>query len=139
MARTAALLAMLMSLAPLGCATTVRAGLANAPALGGTPVADATVHDVVANGRDSCERKLGPGPLRYEVPPCPAVEQTAPSRRPVEPVSSEKGIVTPWVDHYYSRAACSSSDGDGDLVTLARQVPYAPPGRPLSGLTCWPL
>jgi hypothetical protein len=139
MPRNAALLAMLMSVGPLACATTVHPGLANAPALGGSPVADATVHDVVANGRDSCERKLGPGPLRYEVPPCPAVEQTAAPRVVVEPVSSEKGIVTPWVDHYYSRAACSSSDSDGDPMTLARQLPYAPPGRPLAGLACWPL
>ena len=139
MPRTAALFAMLMSFAPLACATTVHPGLANAPALGGSPVADVTVHDVVANGRDSCERKLGPGPLRYEVPSCPPVERPVLPTIVVNPASSEKGIVMPWVEHYYSRAPCSWSDTEADRMTLVRQQPYAVSDRPLGGLACWPL
>lgn len=139
MPRTTALFAMLMSLAPLACATTVHPGLANAPALGGSPVADVAVHDVVANGPDSCERKLGPGPLRYQVPSCPPVERPVVQTIVVNPASSEKGIVMPWVEHYYSRALCSASDGEPDRMTLVRQQPYAVSDRPLSGLACWPL
>ena len=77
MSRSTALLGMLMSLAPLACATTVRPGLANVPALGSSLIADASVHDVVANGRDSCEQGLRPGPLRYQVPPCPGLVRGA--------------------------------------------------------------
>jgi hypothetical protein len=56
MPRTVPLLGILMSLVPLACATTIYPGLANVPALGAGPVVDPSVHDVVANGGDSCER-----------------------------------------------------------------------------------
>jgi hypothetical protein len=139
MPRTAAMVGILMSLAPLSCATTV--GLANAPALGASPRADAGVHDVVANGRDSCERGLGPGPLRYQVPPCPGVERPAADRTVTNPAPSAKGIVTPWVEHYYSPWPCSSQENDSDRMTLARLAsPHAAPDRASTGLTCaWPL
>jgi hypothetical protein len=140
MLRNAALFSIvMMSLAPLGCATTVHPGLANAPALGGSPVADVRVHDVVANGRDSCERKLGPGPLRDEVPPCQTVERTPDSPVVTGPTSSEKVIVMPWVEHYYSRAACFSSENEPELMTMARTLPYTASDHPLSAMTCWPL
>ncbi len=55
----------------LGCASRVQAGLANAPALGGATQED-RVHDVIANGRDSCERNAFPQGevLRGHIPPC---------------------------------------------------------------------
>jgi len=144
MPRTAALLGMALSLAPLACATSVHPGLANAPALGSTPVAaDASVRDVVANGRDSCERGLGPGPLRYQVPPCPGVERAAAATPIVNPAPSAKGIVIPWVEHYYSPWPCSSSDqnNEANRMTLGHLAsPRAAPDRALSGPTCtWPL
>ena len=76
MPRTAAWLGMLTSLATLSCTTTVYPGLANAPALGTNPSAEASVHDAVANGREACGRGLGPGPLRSQVPACPGVERS---------------------------------------------------------------
>jgi hypothetical protein len=139
MPRTAALLGMLMSLGPLACATTVYPGLANVPALGTGPAADASVHDVVANGRDSCERGLGPGPLRYQIPPCPGVERPAAGPTVVaNRAPSAKGIVMPWVEHYYSRWPCSSRENEADRMTLARLAsPYAASDRnKLSRLNC---
>jgi hypothetical protein len=61
-----------------GCS--LHAGLSNAPALGATPGAPRRVHDVIANGEDSCQR-LGTGsPLRGHAPPC---EREAAPRSPV--------------------------------------------------------
>jgi hypothetical protein len=54
-----------------GCGGIVQPGLANAPWLGGaTP--ETRVHDVIANGRDACERSAFPqgGVLRGQIPPC---------------------------------------------------------------------
>ena len=54
-----------------GCSSSIQAGLANAPALGhATP--ETHVQDVIANGRDSCERSGFPrGEVsRGHVPPC---------------------------------------------------------------------
>jgi hypothetical protein len=61
-----------------GCGAGAQAGLANAPVLGGaTP--DARVHDVVANGRDACERSAFPAGevLRGQIPPCTPRENVA--------------------------------------------------------------
>jgi hypothetical protein len=61
-----------------GCGASVQAGLANAPVLGGgTP--DARVHDVIANGRDACERSAFPAGevLRGQIPPCSPGENLA--------------------------------------------------------------
>ncbi len=54
-----------------GCGSSVQAGLANAPVLGGaTP--EAGVHDVVANGHDACEPSAFPRGeiLRGQTPRC---------------------------------------------------------------------
>jgi hypothetical protein len=141
MPRTVALLGILMSLVPLACATTVYPGLANVPALGTAPVVDPSVHDVVANGGDSCERGLGPGPLRYQAPLCPGVERRSLSLPVENRAQSQKGIVMPWVEHYYSPWPCSSSKNEANLITLARlRSPYLASDRALSGLTCaWPM
>jgi hypothetical protein len=110
MSRTTALSAMLMLLAPVACTTMVRPGLANAPASSG-PAGDARVQDVIANGGDSCERRLGPGPLRNEVPPC-AIGRSASDPADGRRASNEKQIAAPWVEHYYTHWPCSSRDDD---------------------------
>jgi hypothetical protein len=139
MPRTAAMLGILISLAPLSCETTV--GLANAPGLGNSPLADAAVHDVVANGRDSCERGLRPGLLRYQVPRCPGVERSAANATVANRAPSPKGIVMPWVEHYYSGWPCSSRENDADRMAFARLAPpHAASDHAMRRLTCaWPL
>jgi hypothetical protein len=122
MHRTTAILEVMMSMAPLSCATTVHPGLVNVPALGTSAIADASVHDVVANGRDSCERGLGPGPLRYQLPQCSGVERPAVGSNVANFAPRAEGIVAPWVDHYYSRWPCSSSRNEGRM-TLAHLGP----------------
>src|SRR5579862_6035308 len=93
----------------LACGGAVQAGLANAPPLGGTSVADSRVHDVIANGRDSCGRKLDPGPLRYRIFPCPQANPS-PHRSTLAVRSTSTGaLITPWVEHYYSHWGCLSA------------------------------
>jgi len=109
--------------ATIGCTSAVQPGLANAPALGGTPVADVRVHDLIANGQDSCGRTFrpDPGPLRYRVPPCthpraPVTSQafsTARTRR-------DDGAVL-WMEHYYSGWPC-----DTNHEAATRQRRFAP-------------
>jgi len=64
-------LSMLACACLVGCASSVQVGLANAPLLGGA-TSETRVHDVIANGRDSCERSAFPQGqvLRGEIPPC---------------------------------------------------------------------
>jgi hypothetical protein len=125
---------MLASLAPLGCAMTVQPGLANASALSTTPVADATVNDIVANGRDSCAREFGPGPLRDQIPACPAVEERRAGQPPVIGVAPP-AIVIPWVEHYYSRWPCLLLENEASRLTLANPAALSVGERGLS-LTC---
>lgn len=69
-----------------GCGSAVQVGLANAPVLGGaTP--ETRVHDVIANGRDACERSaFPPGEvLRGQLPPCSSKETTPAIPRTVLP------------------------------------------------------
>jgi hypothetical protein len=136
MPRAAALVGMLVLLTPVACATAVQPGLANVPALSTSPVADASVHDVIANGRDSCERGLGAGPLRHQFPLCPGVERPAPAPVVIRVAPSEKWFVMPWVEHFYSRWPCSSPENEANRVTLARpESPYTASERGLS-LSC---
>jgi hypothetical protein len=113
--RTIALIGMLSS---LGCAISVQPGLTNVPALSISPVADANVHDVVANGRDSCERGLRPRPRRYPIPECPYVEHLDPTPGVVS-VAPPSATVMPWLEHYYSRWPCSHSEHQANHTTLA--------------------
>jgi len=131
--RTAALFGILMSLPPSACTTLVRPGLTNAPALSGTPV-DARVHDVIANGSDSCERRLGSGPLRNEVPPCPSGGRL-PSRFPA--VIQAPGETLP-IEHDEMAWPCSLWDDPVSRVTLAGAFASPPTasGRALRGATC---
>src|SRR5580692_13202944 len=63
----------------LGCTSTVQVGLANAPLLINGETPETRVHDVIANGHDSCERSAFPqgGVLRGQIPPCIAKEKLA--------------------------------------------------------------
>jgi hypothetical protein len=115
MLRTAAVIGMLLSLGPVACATTVQAGLANAPGLSGT-LADPRVHDAIANGTDSCEP--APGALRNEVPPCPIARPESNPTVAIQPPSAKRDVV-PWVEHYYTPWACFSQDDQVGRVTLA--------------------
>jgi hypothetical protein len=125
MLRIAALLGMVMSSASFACAATVRPGLANASALGAIPIADASVHDAVANGRDSCERGLGPGPLRHQFPPCPDAERPAAASNVANfaPSARGTGAGVPSIDLYYSRWRCSSSKNEAGSLTFAHLTP----------------
>jgi hypothetical protein len=57
---------------PLLAGCSLQFGLANAPVLINGGTAETHVHDVVANGRDACERSwFPPGEvLRGQIPPC---------------------------------------------------------------------
>jgi hypothetical protein len=92
----------------LGCASSVQPGLANAPALGGTRVVDPRVHDAIANGPDSCGRRLdpGPGPLRNRLSPCAPLSSPTKSAAFVSRASRNDALVLPWMEHYYVGWPC---------------------------------
>lgn len=119
MPRIVTAIGVLLSLVPLGCATALRPGLANAPQLNGSPVVDTRVHDAVANGPDSCERRLGPGPLRNELPPCTVVAPSVP-----DPVALDgapaNAVLVPWVKPYFDRGTCPSWDNRIGRLTVAQ-------------------
>ncbi len=108
-----------------GCAPSVRAGLANAPALGGTPVADARVHDVISNGDEACGMYAEHGVLRGRIPPCPKVAHPiaatwlAPSA-----AAKDDSLVLPWLEHFYDGWPCPPSR-HGESRTLAWGPPVA--------------
>jgi hypothetical protein len=101
------------SIAPLvvGCGSSVRPGLANAPRLGQAPTVDDRVSDVISNGDDACGLYSERGVLRNKVPPCPQWSGVAPSGvpvlRPVSAVAPSGGLVEPWLNHFYSGWPCS--------------------------------
>jgi hypothetical protein len=113
MSRWLVLAVLSTALAGVGCGSSVRAGLANAPRLGGTSTADTRVSDVVSNGDDACGAYAEHGVLRNRIPPCeswsaargrPDVEVTLP------PVGEPPGaLVRPWVDHFYVGWPCLSA------------------------------
>jgi len=112
----------------VGCTSSLQPGLANAPRLGGTQLADERVSDVVSNGNDSCARSVGPGPLRGRLPPCPT---THPTRWAAAAPSSATGaggsLVVPWVEHFYSGWPCPHA-----VVASSTRTPawLAPPVDP---------
>ncbi len=90
-----------------GCSSSVRVGLTNAPVLGGL-TADARVHDVIANGPDSCDRALlqKQEVFRLQSSACGArrsVTAVAPLR--VSPPASASASTSPL----YSLGLCSSA------------------------------
>ena len=124
MPRAPALVAMLMSVMPLACATTVQPGLANAPAPSTNAIAPADVHDVIANGRDACERGLGAGPLRYQIPACPGVERPGAPPVVLRVASPAQRSVMPSVRHFYSRLPCASLETEAIRLTLANPASH---------------
>jgi hypothetical protein len=88
-------------------------GLANAPVLPENEITD--VHDVVANGHDSCPRArvVAPDPLWDRYPPCPGTERKPPDVTPLaapvlpaEPVGDEL-----WNVHYRGLPPCEEARG----------------------------
>jgi len=99
-----------MSVVLAGCASP-QIGLANAPRLGGTGLAEERVGDVVANGPEACGRYGERGPLRGRVPPCPTV-----LRRPTASMPAERptdGLVFPWLRHFYVGWPCAHAVSAG--------------------------
>ncbi len=78
----------------MGCASSLQVGLANAPGLGGA-TAETRVHDVIANGRDSCERSAFPqgDVLRGHIPPCAGTEPVAVA--PILPLTQQPNTLNP--------------------------------------------
>ena len=118
----------LISIAPLGigCGSSVRAGLANAPRLGGTSTADDRVADVISNGDDACGLYSESGVLRNRIPPCPRATglhnfaaSTAHSASGGEP---NGGLVEPWLDHFYVGWPCSTRSSSSG----PRASPWSP-------------
>ena len=108
------LLVAVLSVVPsLGCGSTVGAGLANAPRLGGTPTADNRVNDVIANGDDACGVSTESGSvLRNRVPPCTswAPREVNASYLASPPAGqSSVGLVQPWLNHFYVGWPCATS------------------------------
>ncbi len=91
----------LVAIALSSGACSVQPGLANAPRLGGTTVADPRIHDAIANGPDSCGRTTDPGILPNRILPCPASSQPRSLPPPAHSPGSEPNF-TPWLEHFYS-------------------------------------
>jgi hypothetical protein len=94
----------------LGCAPAVQPGLTNAPALDGSRVVDPRVHDVIANGEDSCGRRLAPdpGPLRYRFLPCRRESSPTTSTAIVPSGAHDGGGGVRWMEHYYFGWPCKA-------------------------------
>ena len=100
-----------------GCASTspLEPGLANAPAIPLTGAQD--VHDVIANGHDSCPgaRFAAGDPLRHRYPPCPGGENVPLNVTllavPVPPPEPEDDL---WNVHLRGLPPC-----EGDLAERA--------------------
>lgn len=107
----------------LGCAPTVQGGLANAPSLGGSPIAAPRVHDAIANGEDSCERgpERSPGPLRHPLLPCRR-ESAPASAFVLPPATPENDGAIRWLEHYYVGWPCR---GSRDAITSLPLVAWS--------------
>jgi hypothetical protein len=104
----------------LGCAASpsVTPGLANAPRLGGTGGVDDGAHDVVANGRDSCESVTGRSPLRGHLPACPTASHPVASLPPMLEYRTQS-MVVPWLEHFYVGWPCTHSAAAVQSRTVA--------------------
>jgi hypothetical protein len=119
------------SIAPamVGCASSsvsVRPGLANAPRLGSTGLADERITDVVSNGDDGCIRHAEHGALRNRLPPCPGAGRPVfATEWPVARAPGSESLVLPWVRHFYSPWPCVTP-APSDSKTVAWTVAPAP-------------
>jgi hypothetical protein len=113
MSRWLVLAAFSMALPLLGCGSSVRAGLSNAPRLGGTTTADNRVGDAVSNGDDACGAYAENGALRNRIPPCPGWAATYPlsgSEVPLPAAGAPGGsLVQPWLNHFYVGWPCPAA------------------------------
>lgn len=124
------------SIAPLslGCGSSVRVGLANAPRLGGASTVDNRVADVVSNGDDACgvPSVSESGVLRNRIPPCPRVTGThnlsVSVVRPAPGNEPNGGLVEPWLDHFYVGWPCSTHAP----ASGANASPWTPPRQILT-------
>jgi hypothetical protein len=133
--RVVAIVAFGLCLASLGCTPTVHAGLANAPGLGGTRIADTRLHDVIANGQDSCGRPLEPnsGPLRYRLPPCRREGVPATSAALVPSGEGDDSVELHWMEHYYFGWPCKArQEALANGVALAWSPAFSAAGVCLS-------
>jgi hypothetical protein len=89
----------------------VQSGLANAPALGGSTIVDPRVHDVIANGPDSCGR-LDLGSQRNRIPPCPASDEPHPQASSSSKLRGAHEVAARRREH--SNAVCRA--GGSDIV-----------------------
>jgi hypothetical protein len=121
--------------ASVGCATTVHPGLANAPGLGGTRIVDARVHDVIANGQDSCGRRPepDPGPLRYRWPPCRRETSPGMSTGLAPSTVRDDSGAQRWMKHYYFGWPC----GTRQEALVSGQALAWSPALPTGGLCGW--
>ena len=114
----------------VGCGSSVRAGLANGPRLGGTSTADDRVADVVSNGDDACGLYAESGILRNRIPPCPRATSvhnlSASAGRPPSSTEPNGGLVEPWLDHFYVGWPCSTKTA----ASVTRASPWSP-SRPM--------
>lgn len=97
----------------LGCGSSIRPGLSNAPRLGGTATTDNRINDVVSNGDDGCGVYSEHGTLRNRVPPCQSSPSPFPlsaSQVPAPAVAAPPGaLVEPWVQHFYVGWPCPAA------------------------------
>jgi hypothetical protein len=124
-----------IAFASFGCSASVEPGLANAPRLGGTGLADESVHDVIANGADSCGRHAERGPLRYRVPPCPTVTSGSASTSPIAaPGVASENVAVPWLQHFYVGWPCAHPAPVSVSASEAKAVAWA--SMPASAKAC---
>ncbi|MGD0526828.1 MAG: hypothetical protein ABSE49_16900 [Polyangiaceae bacterium] len=114
-----------------GASSPLQPGLANAPRLGGTGLADERVSDVISNGNDSCARSTGPGPLRGRIPPCPTTHPTRWGNvAPSSATGASESLVIPWVEHFYSGWPCPHATSSAVASTKTPPAWLAPPLDP---------
>jgi hypothetical protein len=118
----------------LGCATSVRPGLSNAPRLGDAPATESRIADVVSNGDDACTgyTERG-GVLRNRIPPCATRSAGYPLSvsevPPPEGVTPGGALVRPWLDHFYVGWPCPTTSSSRQtkvwMTSTAAATPLA--------------
>jgi hypothetical protein len=111
-----------------GCGWSLHPGLANVPRTDGLGPADDRIHDVVANGGDSCGLHAEQGPLRGRWPPCPAAAHPSAGALllPASPGVNES-LVRPWLEHFYVGWPCARSTTRTESRTVAWTATEAEP------------
>jgi len=89
-----------------GCSPAIQPGLASAPRLGGSALADAQVHDVISNGDDACGRHGEHGSLRGRLPPCGMTAHPVATTWLAPSPAVHESLVLPWLEHFYAGWPC---------------------------------